>query len=735
LDTIKFLMNMKKILSLFCLSIFSCAVFAQSQISLEDIWKSPKFSQKSVYGWKSLKNGIHYTTLEGNATRNYILKYDFKSGKLLDTVITSSKLRNDKNEPFRIESYTFNQQENKLLISSESESIYRHSSKASFFIYDLATGKTTPLSTGGKQMLAEFNPQGDKVAFVRDNNIFYRDLKSGNEIPVTKDGRINRIINGASDWVYEEEFSFDKAWQWSPDGMKIAFYRFDETQVPEFEMPLYGTLYPGKSVFKYPKAGEKNSEVNILIYSLADNKLVMVDTGKETDQYIPRIKWTNDPNKLSIIRMNRLQNHLELMMADAASGKTSVVYQAKSDTYIDIHDHLHFLNDNQSFVFTHDESGFLHIYRYSITDGKLLNTITSGNFEVMDIKGIDDKNNLIYFTSNEHNPLGSDLYSVSLTGSGKKRITTGGGNKQINFSSNFDFYLLYHSEANSPLRVSLHSRDGKEVRVLEENKDLRERLKSYPLAKKEFMTIQLKNGVELNAWMMKPSDFSESKKYPVYVAIYGGPGHNTVVDQWDGKDYMWHQMLCQKGYIVVSVDNRGTGRKGAAFKKSTYKNLGNLETNDQIDAAKYLGSLPYVDKSRIGIQGWSFGGYLSSLCISKGADVFKAAIAVAPVTSWRYYDSIYTERYLQTPQQNASGYDSNSPINHVDKLKGAYLLVHGTADDNVHFQNTVEMTDALIKAGKQFELAMYPDKNHGIGGAAARYHLYTKMLTFIEQNL
>jgi dipeptidyl-peptidase-4 len=716
-------------------SILWSDIFGQGNISLEEIWKPGPLQAKTVQGWVSMKDGQHYCILERKGDFSFVAKYDYKQGNLLDTLLSSRLIKNEQGEAINIELFALNSSETKALVATNGEKIYRHSQKSNYYLVDLASKKAEILSAEGKQMLADFSPDGSKVAFVRNNNLYYKDLVSGKEIQISKDGEPNKIINGACDWVYEEEFGFDKAFSWSPDGQKICFYRFDESMVPEFEMTTYGSLYPGKSVFKYPKAGEKNAVVNLVVYDVKSNRLVTIDTGIEKDQYIPRMIWTKQADQLCYIRLNRLQNFAEIMMADANSGKPRLVFEEKSDQYVDMHDDWYFLENKTQLLWTSERDGWNQIYLIQLNDGKVLKQITKGNFEVSKILGVDEKKQVIYFISNEAQELGSDLYSVKIDGSDRKRLTLQNGTNSVKFSEGFKWSLHFNSSATSAMRVSLCEEASKEIRVLEDNSLLKEKLLAYKFSKKEFMKIKTPDNIELNAWMIKPVNFDPQKKYPLLFVIYGGPGRNTVLDQWEGSGYYWHQHLAQQGYIVVSVDNRGTARRGSAFRKATYKQLGKLEAEDQIGAARYFATLPFVDANRIGIQGWSFGGYLSSLCITKGADVFKTAIAVAPVTNWRYYDSIYTERFLQTPSENPGGYDENSPINFCHLLKGKYLLVHGTGDDNVHFQNTIEMITALNKAGKQYDLAVYPDKNHGIAGGNTRLHLYTKMTDFLLKNL
>jgi dipeptidyl-peptidase-4 len=561
-----------------------------------------------------------------------------------------------------------------------------------------------------------------------------KDLISGKEDAITKDGKQNEIINGATDWVYEEEFALSQAFFWSPDGSKIAYLRFDERKVMEYNMQTYGNLYPGLYTFKYPKAGEDNSMVNVFVYDAKLGKSVKMQTGDNKDQYIPRIQWTSKGAELCVTRLNRHQNHLELLLANPLNGEVKTMLEEKSETYIDVHDNLQFLQDGKRFIWSSELGGFNHLYLYGM-DGKRINAITSGNFDVTEFYGINENTGLVYFQAANPTPMDRSLFTAKLNGKGQKNLLPVNGHQSPEFSSDFSFFILNQSNANAPSDYSLYSGDGKLIRTLESNKTLKDKLAEYTLSPKTFFNFTTKQGTVLNGWMIKPSNFDATKKYPVFMTVYGGPGHNTVENAWEGSNYLWYQLLAQKGYIVVSVDNRGTGNRGEAFKKSTYKQLGKLETEDQMEAAAYLASQSYVDAARIGIQGWSYGGYMSSLCITKGADLFKMAIAVAPVTNWRFYDSIYTERFMQTPAENESGYDDNSPINHVGRLKGKYLLIHGTGDDNVHFQNSVEMVTALVKANKQFDSEFYPDKNHGIYGGNTRLHLYTKMTNYILNNL
>ncbi|MDU0370676.1 S9 family peptidase [Hymenobacter endophyticus] len=710
------------------------AVAQQKQnISLEDIWQKGTFSARSVPGFNWMKDGRFYSSL----SKGDLVQNDVTTGQPVQTLVAGQDLKlPGQTQPLQVDGYSFNADESSILFSTDTEPIYRRSSKSYFFVYDRASKKLTPLSAGGKQLYATFSPDGKRVAFVRDNNLYVTDLATMRETAVTTDGVLNKIINGGTDWVYEEEFSFAQGFQWSPDSRYVAYYTFDESQVPEYNMQEWGELYPKDYRYKYPKAGEKNSIVSISAYDVAAGKSAKMDVGTETDQYIPRILWTQTADLLSIQRLNRLQNKLEILHANAKTGQSSVVLTDTDKAYVDITDDVRYLAGGKEFLFTSEKDGYRHLYLYDMK-GKPVRQITKGSWEITEINGFDEKKSLVYFTSTEGSPLQRHLYRIDLKGKGKTRLSEAGrGTDMVNLSPDTRYYLNYHSEAAVPAVVSLRSgQDGKLVKVLEDNAKLREKLGQYNLATPEFFTFKTSEGVELNGQMLKPTNFDATKKYPVLMHVYGGPGSQTNADSWGGTNYLWHQMLTENGYIVVIVDGRGTGARGAAFKKVTYANLGKLETIDQGEGAKYLGTLPYVDKSRIGIWGWSFGGYMTTLALTKNADLFKMGIAVAPVTNWRYYDTVYTERFLKTPQENPQGYDDNSPVQHADKLKGKLLLVHGTGDDNVHFQNSVSFVDAMVKNNKDFQTLYYPNRNHGIYGGNTRLHLYRQMTDFVLKNL
>lgn len=708
---------------------FCITGYAQKQITVEDFTTKNTFPQKTVRGINWMKDGKFYSTLENNK----VVKYNITTGQPVETLVDGATL----NPKIDIQDYSFSGDEKKLLLTTDFQSIYRRSFTANYFIYDLAGKSVKPLSANGKQSYAAFSADDSKVAFVRENNLFYVTLHDMKEIQVTDDGKFNHIINGTTDWVYEEEFSFVDGFYWSPDGKKLAYYRFDESAVREYNLQRWGkTLYPTDYRFKYPKAGEANSTVEIWIYNLDSKQKVKADIGTDKDIYIPRVKWTADANILSIRKLNRLQNNLDVLHTNALTGASTVALNEKSETFIDLEftDDLIYLADGKQFIYTTERDGYKHLYLYGM-DGRLVKQITQGSFEVSQLIGLDEKTKTLYYTSTEVSPLERHFYSITLNGK-KTKLSQAAGIHTINMSGDFQFYIDYHTSAAHPTVVSLFKTKGNALqKVLEDNGALAKVLDEYGFAAKEFFSFKTVDGTDLNGYMLKPKNFDASKQYPVLVYQYSGPGSQNVNNLWGGSHFFFHQMLTQKGYIVAVIDSRGTGGRGEHFKKLTYKQLGKYELEDHIAGAKFLSTLEYVDDSRMGIWGWSYGGYMSSLAMTKGAGTFKMGIAVAPVTNWRFYDTIYTERYLQTPQLNASGYDDNSPSTYAAKLQGNFLLIHGTGDDNVHFQNSVVLQDALINAGKQFTSFYYPDKHHGIQGAQTKFHLYTMMLNYVQENL
>lgn len=705
---------------------FSILSAQNKQIAIGEIYDGT-FTVESLDKLRSMDNGKQYTILNIDRSLGIstIEKYDYKTQKKLETIVSSSA-----SVPF-FSSYEFSEDESKLLLATAIEPIFRRSTLGYFYVYDLKSKKISAVSNL-KIQEPSLSPDGSKVAYVYNNNIFVWDIAANYTKQLTLDGVKNKIINGITDWVYEEEFAFVRAFEWNSDGSKLAFIRFDETKVPEFSMDVYGAnLYQTQTKFKYPKAGEVNSEVSLHIVDVDTYDITKVDL--DDPYYIPRIKWMNDPNFLSVQTLNRHQNKLRLYAVNARNNTVSIILEETDDAYVSVTDDLTFLADD-SFIWTSEKDGFKHIYLYNV-EGKLMNQVTKGPWEVTKFYGYDQNEDLIYYQSTENGSINRDVYSVRSNGKNKRRLTTKLGQNTADFSADFTYFINAFSNASTPPEYTLHDAlNGKKVKDILNNQGLISKLEDYRINSKEFSTIAI-NGNDLNMWMIKPYDFDPTKKYPLFMTQYSGPGSQKVSNSWlDTNDY-WFQMLANEGYIVVCVDGRGTGYKGADFKKVTYKELGKYEVEDQIAAAKKLSELSYIDESRTGIWGWSYGGFMSTNCLLKGNDTFEMAIAVAPVTSWRFYDTIYTERFMRTPQENPSGYDENSPFNYPELLKGKYLLVHGSADDNVHVQNTMRMVEALVQANKQFDWAIYPDKNHSIFGGNTRLHLYTKMTDFIKENL
>ena len=705
-------------------------IHAQDSIKLTDIWEDYTFVNKSVRGFNFMNDGRHFTRLKDKA----IKKYDITTGEEVEEILSNKGLKEMSGFDAEISSYKFNDDESFIMVESNKKSIFRRSYTSNVHAYNTKSKELIEVHAE-PIMNASLSPNKDKVAFALNNNLHIKEFGKKEPIAITADGEKNKIINGIADWVYEEEFSIVKAYQWSPDGKFIAYIKFDETEVPEFTMTNYrDELYPEYVTWKYPKVGENNSVVSVHIYNVSTKSTVEVDLGDMDDMYVPRIKWTQDQSKLCVFKMNRHQNHLQLFLTDATSGKSTLMYEEKNKYYIDITDDLTFLKNGKQFIITSEQDGYNHIYLYDLT-GKLKKQITTGDYDVTSFYGVDEKREMVYYQAATKSAMQKELFATSYTKKKQEVISDVAGSNSAQFSSTYDYYVLTHSDINTPPTYSVYDRSKKKLRSLEDNMELRDIQSKVGTAPIEFFDFDTKEGVNLNGWMLKPADFKENRSYPVFMYLYGGPGSQQVTDAWKGQNYWWFQMLAQQGYIVACVDNRGTGARGEEFKKMTYLKLGHYETIDQIEAAKYLGNLPYTDKNRIGIFGWSYGGYMSSLCLLKGNDVFKAAIAVAPVTSWKWYDTIYTERYMRTLEENEDGYKDNSPIYFADQLKGNYLLVHGMGDDNVHFQNSVEMANALISANKQFDTYYYPNRNHGIYGGVTRLHLYQKMTDFLLEKL
>ncbi|MBQ6741929.1 MAG: S9 family peptidase [Bacteroidales bacterium] len=726
------------------------AASAQTKnITLEDIWTKGTFRAKGIGAIRSMADGEHYCTM----SRTGIAKYKYATGeKLEDVCLFNTPEMNKKAASLPpMESYEFSADEQKILLSCGFEPLYRHSGVSDYYIYDVKDKTFTKISMGGKQRLTTLSPDGTKVAFVRDNNLYWMDLSTLEEHAITTDGKLNEIINGTTDWVYEEEFAITQGFQWSPDSKKIAYMRFDESKVKEYNMQMWGELYPEDYKYKYPKAGEDNSKVELWIYYLDDNeKTRCAYTDKIIGwEYIPRFQWT-PWGSLAFMCMNRLQNHMQI-----STNYGACLYTEQCDTYVEVPDTWQFITVGKGkkaqpmMLITSERDGYRHIYLYDMK-GNLMKQVTSGEWEVCEVAGVDVKNQRLYYTSREHHPTQKSLFVIGFDGKKKQCLNDVTrnvkntedryvlGTYNATFSNGCKYYIRTFSTANDAPLYTLHDAGGKLIKVLEDNQELSRKMKvEYETHRKTFGSFTTSIGTQLNYYTIKPKNFDQNKRYPVLIYVYGGPGNQQVSDSYGYSDYYWYHMLAEKGYVVFCFDGRGTGGRGAQFKKQTYGDMGRMECEDAIEAARWLGQQSWVDKERIGIWGWSFGGYLSTLSLLKGNDVFKMAIAVAPVMNWRYYDNIYTERFLGLPKDNAKGYDENSPLNFADRLKGNYLLIHGTGDDNVHFQNSAEMVEKLEEAGKQFEFRIYPNKNHSIydNTGNTRLNLYQLMTDFILRKL
>lgn len=725
----------KIVLSLFVVLLTNSLISIHAQnkeITLEEIWGG-EFSQEGMQSLQSLKDGKSYIVQEyDRVNQNMKVEiFSYETGLKTGTIFSSNTIPGLS----IFQTFQLSEDEVKVILGTQVESIFRRSTRGVFYVYDLESKELVKIDDD-KIQSPTFSPNGSKVGYVKDNNIFYKDLETNSVVQITTDGEKNKIINGVTDWVYEEEFSFVRAFEWNPSGTKMAYLKFDEADVPEFSMDLYGSygqdLYPSQDVFKYPKAGEENAKVSLHLFDL--NTKSNSEINLEAYEYLPRLKWTKDENFFSVQSTNRHQNELKLYFVNAETKQPKLVLTEKDSAYVDVTNDLTFLKDN-SFIWTSEKDGWKHIYHYA-KDGSLKNQVTKGEWEVTNYYGFDDKSGRIYFQSTENGSVNRDVYSILANGKRKVRLTDKTGTNRADFSADFTYFVNTFSNTKTPSVYTLHTaKNGKLVRDIKDNSALLNKLEEYNLSPKELSTIEV-NGNKLNTWMIKPPNFDSDKSYPLLMFQYSGPGSQSVSNTFLGANDYWYQMLAQQGYIVACVDGRGTGYKGRDFKKVTQKELGKYELEDQISAAKLFGEQIYIDADRIGIWGWSYGGFMASNAIFQANDVFKAAIAVAPVTSWRFYDTVYTERYMTTPQENASGYDDNSPISHVDKFdKGNYLLVHGSADDNVHVQNTMQLIEALVQANKQFDWRIYPDKNHGIYGGNTRLHLFTLMTKFIKENL
>ena len=706
------------------------ALWSQTKsITVDDIWNGT-FRPDYLYGLKAMPQSDKYSKIDINRQKHTyeIGIYNYATLQRESTAFSTEKF------PFiGYFEYQFSQDEQQIIIGSKIKPIYRHSRKGIYYVYNRDTKKLNRIADGEIQE-PSFSPTGDKIAYAKDNNLFIKDLKSNKTIQITSDGLKNHIINGIPDWVYEEEFSYSKAYEWSKDGQKLAYVKFDETEVPEFSMMRYDDdLYPKVETFKYPKAGEKNSKVSLYYYILASGKTKTLDLGSY--EYIPRIKWAN-ADCLTAITLNRLQNHIKLYKYNTRFKKGGFVIDRTTDKYIDLEamDNLTFLTGGQ-FIWSNETSGYNHFYLYD-RKGKPIRQITKGNWEVTDFYGYDPLLNRIFYQSTEAGSKNRAIYSINLNGKHKKLLSPANGTSEAEFSANHKYFINTFSNLKTPYTFTVNlGENGKVVKTIINNKTLLKQLKAYDLPQKEFTTFKSANGIDLNGYIIRPTNFDPHHKYPVLIYQYSGPNIQTVHNAWNSSNDYFHYLLAQQGYIVVSADPRGTGGRGAKFKKLTYRQLGKLELEDISAVAKQLAQLPYIDAKRIGIWGWSFGGFMSSNAILKKGAIFKMAIAVAPVTNWRFYDTVYTERYNGLPDENPNGYDDNSPLFFTNGLKGKFLLIHGSADDNVHLQNSMRLAKKLQENDQPFDEMIYTDKNHGIYGGKTRNHLFKKMLRYIKMNL
>ncbi len=708
---------MKKIL--FSISILTSVALFSQEITLDKIY-SGYYRGKGISGISSLKNGEEYVVIEPGGITKYSYKTSLRNGNIVEGVF---------------QSYIFNEDESKILLLKESQPIYRHSFLGKFDVKDLVSGKVLNLNNGNMVQEPTFSPDGNKVAFIVDNNLFYQDLNSGKITQITTDGKKNSILNGLGDWVYEEEFGHAKQYEWTKNSDAIVFVKSNETEVPEMSIPIYGKqLYPSEMRFKYPKAGANNSTVSAQLYRLDSEKTIALNLSNFKNYYIPNVYKTAKADEIILITSERLQNASDVLKVNTKTGNITKLFTESDKRWIDTDNvTLEFLADN-SFIWGAERDGNRHLYWYD-QDGKLKKQITKGKWEVTNYYGFNPKTKEVYIQTTQQGSINKVVSKVNINTGKTTLISNNTGTNSANFSHNFNYYIETSSSAAKPYTFVLKDGNGKTLKELQNNDEQLKKLQADNMVTKEFFTIPNEAGDQMNAWVMKPKDFDPNKKYPLFMFQYSGPGSQQVTNSWDQGNGLWFNHLVQKGYIVACVDGRGTGYRGTEYKKVTYLNLGKYEIDDQIATAKWFGKQSYINKDRIGIFGWSYGGYMASLALTKGADVFKVGIAVAPVTNWRYYDSVYTERFMRTPQENPAGYDDNSPTSYAELLKGKFLLIHGTADDNVHFQNSMEFAEALIQNKKQFEFMAYPDKNHGIAGGQTRAQLYQKMTDFLLNNL
>jgi dipeptidyl-peptidase-4 len=713
------------------LAVVSAGVAQRDTLTVERVWGGDEFTgDLSSIEW--MADGTSYTYVAGEDTTD-LYRVDARSSAERLLVAGTALVPPGGTEPIVIEDYEFSPDLTRLLIYTNSVRVWRQNTSGEYYLWDFQARQLTPLSTApGYQQFAKFSPDGRYVGWVREHDLFVRDLATGEEIRLTYDGNHN-VINGTADWVYEEELSLRDAFRFSPDGERVALWRFDQTVIEPFYMIDETTLYPTLMPVRYPKAGTQNSEVRIGVVEIGSGETTWIDLGSETDIYIADMDFAGTSTEIWFTRLNRHQNRLDLMLADVRTGSSRVIMTDEDEAWVE-QEEPHWIDDGQQFLFLSERDGHRQLYLFR-RDGTLVRKVTTGGWDVASVRGVDERNDVVYFTGSMESPLTRPLYRIGLNGRGLRRVSTEGGTHTARFNPTFTMYVDEVSTAAAPPAQTLHGADGQVIRTIDANGELAAAVSALDLPAPEFITLPGDDGTALNAMIMKPRDFDPTRRYPVLMFVYGGPGSQQVADRWGGQRYLWHQLLVQEGYLVAIVDNRGTGARGRDFKKQTYLKLGQYETADQIAAARHLASLPYVDGDRIGIWGWSYGGYMSLLTLFQGADVFKAAISVAPVTDWRLYDAIYTERFMRTPQENPEGYELGSPVTYADRLEGNLLVVHGTGDDNVHSQNTTQLIQKLQDAGKQFEMRLYPNKTHSIRGGNTRENLYGYFTEWLKENL
>jgi dipeptidyl-peptidase 4 len=707
---------------------------APSQLSVERIFATADFRNQTLPAIQWMRDGQRYTFVGDGGD---LVVENAASGQRETIVAAAGLLPQGAQRPIDIEDYEWSRDERKLLVYTNSQPVWRSNTKGQYYVWDLDRRTLTPASTQpGWQQFAKLSPDGSRVGFVRDNDLFVTDLATGRETRLTHDGS-EQIINGTFDWVYEEELGLQDGWRWSPDGRRIAFWRMDQSRVGTFHMiQETDSLYAQPVALRYPKAGTPNPVARIGVVGVEGGATTWMDTGTDPEALLARMEWAASSGEVVVQRMNRIQNRIDVLMADAATGRSRTLFSETDPAWIDIGNGLFaWVNGGRQFLWSSERDGYRHLYLYN-RDGSVARQLTRGEWDVTRVMGVDSAGGWVYFGAAEEGPTQRHVYRVRLNGrGGVQQLSREPGTHNATLSPAGTYYLETYSTISTPMVTRLHRADGTQVRVLAENARLKATVAALNVRAPEFLTIPGADGTPLNAWMIKPADFDPARRYPVLMYVYGGPGSQTVTDAWGGSRYLWHQMLAQRGYIVVSVDNRGTGARGHDFEKSVYMDLGAKESADQIAAAVWLAQQPFVDATRLGIWGWSYGGYMTSFTLTRPGSPFKAGIAVAPVTDWWLYDTIYTERFMRTPQENAEGYRRSAPVNAAADLRGRLLLVHGTGDDNVHFQNSVRLANALQNAGKQFTFMAYPNRNHSISGGRTSVHLFTMMTDWLEQNL